>query len=216
MNELIFIVTLLIISGSIIIMHHYLDKLGFKILLVIMTILSFIMSFKIGNYHGIPINVNIIPYMSIFTIFYILQEKYNKKEVKESLQVLVKTSLFTIITFILFILYIQSINDSITINPNNIKDIFSNIIYLIIIPLSIIGSLKTYNYMKTINDNIYINIIIVTILIGLIESIIISLVTNDINYTIHIALANYLLKIITMIFNIIIIKIFKNKKKVLS
>ena len=177
------------------------------------------MSFKIGIILGIDTNVNIIPYMSVFTIFYILFEKYNQKEVSNNLGLITKTSIYSTIVFTLFIVYTQSINDSISLNINHIISIFTSFIPILLLPVFLITTNKLYNYLKTINENIYINIIMCTISIGLIESIVGTIISNililEVNQIIHIALANYLLKIITIIMSLPIIYAILNKKKVL-
>jgi len=219
MSEFILIVMLLIIGSTMFLMHQFLEKFGLKIMLILLTIISLIMSFKIGIILGIDTNVNIIPYMSVFTIFYILFEKYSQKEVSKNLGLITKTSIYSTIIFTLFILYTQSINDSISLNINYITNIFTSFIPILLLPIFLIVTNKLYNYLKTINENIYINIIMCTISIGLIESIIGAIISNililDINQIMHIALANYLLKIITIIMSLPIIYLIINKRKVL-
>ena len=219
MSEFILIVMLLIIGSTMFLMHQFLEKFGLKIMLILLTIISLIMSFKIGIILGIDTNVNIIPYMSVFTIFYILFEKYSQKEVSKNLGLITKTSIYSTIIFTLFILCTQSINDSISLNINYITNIFTSFIPILLLPIFLVVTNKLYNYLKTINENIYINIIMCTISIGLIESIIGAIISNililNINQIIHIALANYLLKIITIIMSLPIIYLIINKKKVL-
>lgn len=218
MSEIILIIIFLIIISGIFLLYHFLDKFGLKTMLLIMTIISYIMSFKTGKVFGIDANVNIITYMCIFTIFYITLEKYGQKQVKEDIGVITKTSIYSLFILVILLLYIQSINDAISLNINHIVDIIPSLLSFLVLPISVIFTIKLYSYLKKINDNIYINMIVCTIIVGLIESLSVSAISNglvlDINSIIRISLANYLFKIITMIIYLPIIHYILKKKKV--
>ena len=94
MNELILIFIILIISGTIITTYHFYEKLGLKILLIMMTILNLVLSFKTTNLFGLNINLSLIPMTSIYTLTFILIEKHSKTEFKEDLKLIIKSILF--------------------------------------------------------------------------------------------------------------------------
>ena len=220
MSELIFIFILLIISGIMITTYHLYEKFGLKVLLIIMTILYLIMSFKTTSFLGININLNLLPIISIYTIFILLIEKHSKKELYDDLKLVIKTISITIPIFILFILYPQSINDKIILNPNHLLDYIPSIISLLIMPLFIILIIYLYKFLKDNTKNFYINTIIATILTLIIETtistIIIYIKQLDIKLTIQILLANFLIKTIIILINLGIIKLLSNQRKWLS
>ena len=210
---------LIIIFITIFFSYKYLGKLGLKLSLILLTILSFIMSFKIGLFFGIDTNISVIPYASIFVLLYILIEKYSAQEIKKDITLTIKTSIFTTLIFLIFISYTQSVNDQVIINIDHLIKLLPILSTFIILPLSILLTAKLYKYFNKINENKYINIIICTIAIALIESIIQSILSYflvlNINEIMNISLANYLFKIIIIIVSLPFINLMI-KKKVIS
>lgn len=219
MSELIMCLILIIIFITIFFSYKYLGKLGLKLSLILLTILSFIMSFKIGLFFGIDTNISVIPYASIFVLLYILIEKYSAQEIKKDITLTIKTSIFTTLIFLIFISYTQSVNDQVIINIDHLIKLLPILSTFIILPLSILLTTKLYKYFNKINENKYINIIICTIAIALIESIIQSILSYflvlNINEIMNISLANYLFKIIIIIVSLPFINLMI-KKKVIS
>ena len=210
---------LIIIFITIFFSYKYLGKLGLKLSLILLTILSFIMSFKIGLFFGIDTNISVIPYASIFVLLYILIEKCSAQEIKKDITLTIKTSIFTTLIFLIFISYTQSVNDQVIINIDHLIKLLPILSTFIILPLSILLTTKLYKYFNKINENKYINIIICTIAIALIESIIQSILSYflvlNINEIMNISLANYLFKIIIIIVSLPFINLMI-KKKVIS
>ena len=207
---------LIIIFITIFFSYKYLGKLGLKLSLILLTILSFIMSFKIGLFFGIDTNISVIPYASIFVLLYILIEKYSAQEIKKDITLTIKTSIFTTLIFLIFISYTQSVNDQVIINIDHLIKLLPILSTFIILPLSILLTTKLYKYFNKINENKYINIIICTIAIALIESIIQSILSYflllNINEIMNISLANYLFKIIIIIVSLPFINLMIKKK----
>ncbi len=207
---------LIIIFITIFFSYKYLGKLGLKLSLILLTILSFIMSFKIGLFFGIDTNISVIPYASIFVLLYILIEKCSAQEIKKDITLTIKTSIFTTLIFLIFISYTQSVNDQVIINIDHLIKLLPILSTFIILPLSILLTTKLYKYFNKINENKYINIIICTIAIALIESIIQSILSYflvlNINEIMNIALANYLFKIIIIIVSLPFINLMIKKK----
>lgn len=217
MNELILIFIILIISGTIITTYHFYEKLGLKILFIIMTVLNLVMSFKTANLFGLNINLSLIPMTSIYTLTFILIEKHSKTEFKDNFKLIIKSILFIFPIFIVFLLFTQSINDNITLNENYLNEFLPNLISLIILPLFILLTVYIYNYLKQTNKNFYINVIICTILVSIIETFIttsiIYIKNTDIVLTMQIILTNYLFKILITLLNLGIIRLVTTKRK---
>ena len=217
MNELILIFIILIISGTIITTYHFYEKLGLKILFIIMTVLNLVMSFKTANLFGLNINLSLIPMTSIYTLTFILIEKHSKTEFKDNFKLIIKSILFIFPIFIVFLLFTQSINDNVTLNENYLNEFLPNLISLIILPLFILLTVYIYNYLKQTNKNFYINVIICTILVSIIETFIttsiIYIKNTDIVLTMQIILTNYLFKILITLLNLGIIRLMTTKRK---
>lgn len=220
MNEVIFIFILLITSGTIITTYHFYQKFGLKILLILLTTLTLIMSFKTAKIFSININLNLIPITSIYTLIYILIEKHSKKELQDNIKLIIETIIFTTITFILFTLFIPSINDNIILNINHLLDLTPVIISYILTPAFVFLTIFLYKYLKENNNNFYLNTIICIIITSIIETsittTIIYFLNFDIKLTVQIILANCLLKIFIMLIYLGIIKLITAKRKWLS
>lgn len=220
MDELIFIFILLITSGSIITIYHLYEKKGIKILLIMMTILYLIMSFKTTNIFGLKANLNIIPTTSIYTLIIILLEKHSKKDIQENMKLIIATITFTSIIYILFILFTESINDNIILNTNHLLEYIPNIVSLCTIPVFITLLIRLYKYIKENNKNFYINTIICTVLLIIIETFITTIIVYMLHFNIklvaQIILSNYLLKILIILLNLSIIKLITSQRKWLS
>lgn len=189
-------------------------------MLIIITILYLIMSFKTTKIFNTNINLNIISTSYIYLLALLLLEKHSKKEFEENKKLLITTIIFTTIVFLIFILFDQSINDNIILNQNHLIDYIPIIISYITLPLYIILLSTLYKYTKTINKSFNINAIIATFLTCIIETTIsttiIYILKLDIKYTVQLILANYLIKIIIILFNLGINKIIMMNRKWLS
>lgn len=212
-------ITLAIIIFTIYISYIYLDKLGLKLSLALFTVISFFMSFKITNFIGIDINFNIIINSAIFIIIYILIEKCNTKEIKETIKFLILTELFIITSFFIFVSYIQNINDHNAINIQKLVNILPYLSYYIILPVSFIFNLNLYKYLNKINNNKSVNIVICTVVISLIEiftqSICSYFLLLEMSQIINLAIASYLFRIIIIIISLPFINYISKKKVIL-
>ena len=222
MSEIAFIILLGISIILLFLSYYFLDIKGLKILTILMTIISFLLSFKIVTVFNLDTNMNIIPYMTLLSLVYIFKEKYNKKSLTENIITIFVTSVITLIVIILLSTYIQSINDIVA---SNITSLFIDnykvaIIYPIMLLGEIICSLKLYEILKKYNNVNSINIIITTITIGIIECVIFSTVSYvsvlEFKEISRLALSDYLFKLIIIIFFLPVINLIIKRKKVLE
>lgn len=87
MNSIIIVLLLILVSLLLIYsMYKIYDKRGLYFSLVIMNIMSFILSFKIIKIFSLNINLGLIPMISIFTIIYIIINKYSIKDKKKHIK----------------------------------------------------------------------------------------------------------------------------------
>lgn len=220
MNEIIFVVILIISLLSIYCLYKIFDKPGLYYSLIIFIETAIISSFKIMKIFNFNLNINIILLVSIMTIVYILLTKYNVKETKNIIRISSITIIFSTLILLILSYYIPSINDTIAIN---IKSTFiHNYKVLISLPLTLLGgiisTIKLYQFINKLQDNIYINIILTYIITGLIYTVIFQIFGYlniiDIYNSIFIGLTSYLFGLIITITQLSIINLILNQKKV--
>lgn len=220
MNEIIFVVILIISLLSIYCLYKIFDKPGLYYSLIIFIETAIISSFKIMKIFNFNLNINIILLVSIMTIVYILLTKYNVKETKNIIRISSITIIFSTLILLILSYYIPSINDTIAIN---IKSTFiHNYKVLISLPLTLLGgiisTIKLYQFINKLQDNIYINIILTYIITGLIYTVIFQIFGYlniiDIYNSIFIGLTSYLFGLIITITQLSVINLILNQKKV--
>lgn len=220
MNEIIFAVILIISLLSIYCLYKIFDKTGLYYSLIIFIETAIITSFKIMKIFNFNLNINIILLVSIMTIVYILLTKYNVKETKNIIKISSITIIFSTLLLLILGYYIPSINDTIAIN---IKSTFiHNYKVLISFPLTLLGgiisTIKLYQFINKLQDNIYINIILTYIITGLIYTVIFQIFGYlniiDIYNSIFIGLTSYLFGLIITITQFSVINLILNQKKV--
>ena len=83
MNELLFLVTIIVCMTGIIAFYKYLGHDGLYLWIIIATIFSFIASFRTMPLCNFNVNGAFPILSSIYICIFILIEKYNKKETKK-------------------------------------------------------------------------------------------------------------------------------------
>lgn len=221
MNSIIIVLLLILVSLLLIYsMYKIYDKRGLYFSLVIMNIMSFILSFKIIKIFSLNINLGLIPMISIFTIIYIIINKYSIKDKKNILSLSLYTNIITSILILITNYFIPTVSETISIS---IKGTFEYnykilILYPIIILLSQYIIIKLFNYLKEIQSNIIINITLTYITTGLVYTLVFYLIAYinliDIKNTIFMGVSCFLIGIIITLLNTLIIDlIFKKKVK---
>lgn len=221
MNSIIIVLLLILVSLLLIYsMYKIYDKRGLYFSLVIMNIMSFILSFKIIKIFSLNINLGLIPMISIFTIIYIIINKYSIKDKKNILSLSLYTNIITSILILITNYFIPTVSETISIS---IKGTFEYnykilILYPIIILISQYIIIKLFNYLKEIQSNIIINITLTYITTGLVYTLVFYLIAYinliDIKNTIFMGVSSFLIGIIITLLNTLIIDlIFKKKVK---
>lgn len=220
MNEIIFVVMLVISLISIFGMYKIFSKNGLYYILILFELLSLITSFKIVKIFSFNLNINIIFIISTMTIIYILLTKYSNKESKNILSLSLITILSGVVLLTILSYYIPSLNEIIAIN---IKSTFIyNYKILIFLPLTILLgtylTIKLYTFINTLQSNIYINILLVYIITGLLYTILFNVLGYlkiiDIYNSTFIGLTTYLFGIIITIIQFSIINLILSIKEV--
>lgn len=219
---IIFMIMLIISIISIPLVYYLFNKMGLKILFIILNFISFIFSLKIVHVFNIDFNLMIISYVALLSLLYInkkkmCKEKRNIKELNKNKNMIIMY-IFLILSFmIILLLYKHSVTDLVTANLNKIinNNYIVLISYPIIITLCLYLTYKIYNILKKSTNVLFINVSLTTILVGIIDCIIFSIISNigmlDIQSSIKLGLGSYLVKIILSIIFIPVIS-YINKK----
>ena len=200
--------------------YNYLDKKGLYIMLIIMTIVSYLLSFKVLNIWGLSVNANVITTISILEIVYLLIEKETKKNHYNYLFLTIFCLIATAFAILTTSSYIPSINDTLS---TNMKGLFiDNYQILIIFPLLLIIteiiSPQIYLTLNQIYQNKIISINLIYMVLGLLNSLIFSFIAyaSDPSFLskLNIALATYFIGLIISILYTPIFNYLTSKKKV--
>ena len=222
MNELLFIIIILLTLLTIFCLSKLYGKQGLTYSLIVLDIISFILSFKIIEVFRLNINLGIVTYISTLSIIYIYTIKYGSKETKKNEKICLYTNI--IIAFLLLIMnyIIPAITETISIN---IQGTFEyNYKILIIFPIIMFLSqyliTKVYIFVSEIQSNIPICIILTYIITALVYIIIFYILCYikvlSISDSLYIGLSTYIVGLIITIINIVFINYIVNSKKVLK
>lgn len=220
MSEIIFLIITIISMITIPLAYNYLDKKGLYIMLIIMTIVSYLLSFKVLNIWGLSVNANVITTISILEIVYLLIEKETKKNHYNYLFLTIFCLIATAFAILATSSYIPSINDTLS---TNMKGLFiDNYQILIIFPLLLIIteiiSPQIYLTLNQIYQNKIISINLIYMVLGLLNSLIFSFIAyaSDPSFLskLNIALATYFIGLIISILYTPIFNYLTSKKKV--
>lgn len=176
MSNIALLLTEGMICLSMIIIIYKLYKIeGLYSYAIILFILSNIMSLKIITINNFDINLGIIPFVTVFTIFNIIIQKKGPDEIKKLILTLILTSLIGYI-----ILYLTSLLDSSSIklftneSYNNIFNGSQRLYFASIVTMfySSLINYKLYYYLKKIKNMILVSNLFSTIIIQFLSSII--------------------------------------------
>ena len=220
MSEIIFLIITIISMITIPLAYNYLDKKGLYLMLIIMIIVSYLLSFKVLNIWGLSVSANIITTISILEIVYLLIEKETKKNHYNYLFLTIFCLIATAFAILTTSSYIPSINDTLS---TNMKGLFiDNYQILIIFPLLLIIteiiSHPIYLTLNQIYQNKIISINLIYMVLGLLNSLIFSFIAyaSDPSFLskLNIALATYFIGLIISILYTPIFNYLTSKKKV--
>ncbi len=219
MNALLFILIIIISFSSLYLFNKFLNKEGLYLWIIIASIISYISSFKIINIFNYPMIASIPIYITIFISVFLLIENYSIKDAKKGCVISLISSIMTTIFLFISISYSPSMNDNISINLYNvfIKNYILYLSYPIILYLSLYFSIKSYELLKKEYKSLIISNMMTLILLGLIDTILISfsLINNiDIKTIIIIIFTNYFLKLIISMIGTLFMSYLTVKKKV--
>lgn len=221
MNVIIYIFLLLISMVSLYFSKKLLGNLGLKIIFILMSITSFILTFKYVTLSMINFNANCVTYITMFSALYLLLDTTSKEEGKKISNLNFIVSIFTAILLYLMTSYTQSITDTVGINMKNVFEANSRILitYPIITLISNHILIMMYEKIKNLYDNMFISTVTTFLLVGIIEGILYTILSYynilALKTIIELILSTYMVKlIITVIYSILLMYI--NKERVVK
>jgi uncharacterized PurR-regulated membrane protein YhhQ (DUF165 family) len=195
-----------------------LGELGIKIVFILMSITSFLLTFKYINIWEFNINANCVTYITMFSALYLLLENKDRKETKKIINLNFLLNILCSVIIYISTYHTQSLTDTVGIN---MKNVFRGI-PIILISFPIITLLANYSLtimykkIKSLYDNLFITTVTTFLLIGIIEGVLYTLISYynilTLKIIIELILSTYMIKLIlTVIYSIILMKITKKK-----
>ena len=218
MNMIIYAIILIICMFSIYIFKRLLGDLGLKLVFILMSITSFILTFKYIIMYNFNLNANCITYITMFSCLYLLLETNEKKEIKKLSNANFILNIFSAIILYIMTYHTQSLTDTISINMKNV--FFGNARILISFPIITLLSnyllIAMYEKIKLLYDNMFITTVTTFLLVGIIEGILYTILSYynilTLKVIIELILSTYMIKLIlTVIYSIFLMIITKEK-----
>ena len=218
MEEVITLILVLLTLLIIFCMYKMLDKRGLYFALVLISLISFVLSFKISYIFKMNINIGIIPLIATFTIIYIFLIKYNKKETKNLIIITLCSNVAVALLLTIMNYFIPALTETISIN---MKGTFETnykilILYPIIVAISQFATIKLFTLLTELQDNIIISIVLSYIIVGLIYTVGFSAISYieviPIKYSLFLGISNYIFGLLITIINAIYVNILHSKK----
>lgn len=218
MEEVITLILVLLTLLIIFCMYKMLDKRGLYFSLVLISLISFVLSFKISYIFKMNINIGIIPLIATFTIIYIFLIKYNKKETKNLIIITLCSNVAVALLLTIMNYFIPALTETISIN---MKGTFETnykilILYPIIVAISQFATIKLFTLLTELQDNIVISIVLSYIIVGLIFTVGFSAISYieviPIKYSLFLGISDYIFGLLITIINAIYVNILHSKK----
>jgi len=222
MGEIITIIMIFLTLLTIFCLHKTFDKRGLYFSVVIFSLISFILSFKISVVLKMNINTSIIILPEIFTIFYIFIIKYGYKDINDLLKITFYANITTSIIIAIMNIFVPTITETISINMQGTFEY--NYKILIIYPFMMLLSqyiiIKLYQLVSKIQNYIYISVSLTYIITGLIYTIIFYVLCYldimEIKYSLFLGISTYIAGLAITVIDTIFINYFVRGKKVIK
>ena len=220
MNELLMLIILIISFLTIVLSYILFDKRGFHFATTILSLITFILSFKIGYIFKMNVNLGIITLLPLLGINYIYLIKYGNKNIKDLVIVSSITNIIFAILLVILNYYIPSLTETISIN---IEETFKTnykiiIMYPIIMTISEIITIKLFSFISSVTNNTFISLLLTYILTAIVYTIIFYMICYinvlSLKDSIFLGITTYIIGLIIHIINILFIIYLTKGKKV--
>ena len=220
MNVIIYLIILIISMFSLYIFRKLLGDLGLKIIFILMSITSFLLTFKHITIGSLSLNANCITYITMFSCIYLLLENNEKKEISKLSNTNFIISIVCGILLYIMSYHTQSLVDTISVNMKNV--FLGNTRILLAFPIITLLSnyllIAMYEKIKKLYDNMFITTVTTFLLVGIIEGILYTLISYynilTLKIIIELILSTYMIKLILTVIYSILLMILTQKKVV--
>lgn len=218
MSEAILVILILLTLLATFCLYKMLDKRGLYFSVVMVSIISFVFTFKIAYLLKLNVNIGIIPLTGFMNIIYMFILKYGSDEKKNLINITLYSNIITAILLAIMNYYVPAITETISINMQGTFEYNYKIliVYPIILTLSEYLTIKLFNLVSQIQNNIIISGVLTYIIIGLIYTVgmylLIYINIIETKYSLFLGISSYILGLLLTLFNTIILNIMNYKK----
>jgi len=218
MEEIILLVLIALTLLTIFCLYKMLDKRGLYFALVILNLITFVLTFKISYIFKMNINVGIIPFIATLTIIYIFITKYGYKENKNLLKISLHSNITTSLLIAIMNYFIPAIEETISINMQGTFEYNYKILilYPFIMLISQFITIKLYELVGKIQNNISVSIILTYIITGLLYTITFYLLSYinimKFKFSLFLGVSTYIIGLAITIIHIVFINHLVSKK----
>lgn len=218
MSEAILVILILLTLLTTFCLYKMLDKRGLYFSLVIVSLITFVFSFKIAYLLKMNVNIGIIPLTGFMNIIYMFILKYGSDEKKNLINITLYSNIITAMLLAIMNYYVPAITETISINMQGTFEYNYKILiaYPIILTISQYLTIKLFNLVNQIQTSIIISGILTYIIIGLIYTVgmyqIIYINIIETKYSLFLGISTYILGLLLTLFNTIILNIMNYKK----
>ena len=218
MNEATLVILILLSIIITFCLYKMLDKRGLYFLIILFSIISFVLSFKVAYVLKMNINAGIIPLCALLSVLFLFISKYGILEKKNILLLTLYSNIIIALLLTVTNYFDPAITETISIN---MEETFQyNYKFLIAYPLVITLSeyivIKLYNLVSQIQSNFIVSCVLTYIISSLIYTVLFYVIgyynTIDIKYSLFIGISTYILGFIITIINTIVYNTMTKKK----
>ena len=218
MDEIVFLIiialSLFIIYG----LHKMFNKQGIYYALVILSLIGYILSFKITTVLKMNVNLGIPLLIATFTCLYLILIKYGDKDIKKIYSATFISNIILALIIVTMIYYVPSLIETASMN---IKETFENNYKLLIMyPLIVLAGEylinKIYGYVTAVQNNIFLSVMLSYIISAVIYIIVYYIIgyigVMTIRDSLYLGITSFIIGIVVTIINIGFIYLMTRKK----
>ena len=222
MEEAIILILVALSLLTIFCLYKMLDKRGLYFCIVILSLISFVLSFKITNVFKMNVNINVVTMIATTTVMYIFMIKYGHKEIKNLLNVTLYSNVITALLLVIMNYFIPAITETISINMQgtfeyNYKILIS---FPIIMFLAQFAVAKLYKLVYSLQSNVLLCVGLSHIISSLLYTVLFCTASYinilETKYSLFVGISTYILGLPVLIINLIFINYLLKNAKVKS
>ena len=222
MEEIIFIVLIILALLTIFCLYKMLDKRGLYFSLVILNVISFVLAFKITYVFKMNVNTSIITIIPMLTIIYFFISKYGYKEIKNLIKITLYSNIITAILLIIMNYFVPAVTETISINMQGTFEYNYKILiaYPILIFLTQKSITKLYKLVFEIQNNVILCTSLTHVITSLLYTVILCILSYikimEVKYSLFVGISTYIIGLAILVINIIFMNYLLKNKKVKS